>query len=175
MLEQINSEYPLLNTQRNENNNAITKTKKVLRMVKNERMGGMVPKWETITISDKQALEKNLEQIQSQKHEDSFEKILLSYQSTETTQIEKIKESHDEFGFGDLIDMINPLHHIPIVNHIYQGLTGDEIKPVGRIIGGALFGGAVGAASGLVNVIIEEETGKDVADNAIAVAFKYIS
>ena len=33
----------------------------------------------------------------------------------------------DGFGFADLIDIINPLHHIPVVNVIYRNLSGDAI------------------------------------------------
>ena len=37
-------------------------------------------------------------------------------------------------------------------------------------MGGAIFGGAVGAAGGLVSAVIEDATGKDVIGNAIALA-----
>lgn len=74
----------------------------------------------------------------------------------------------DGFGFGDILDVINPLQHIPVVSNIYRELTGDDIGPLPRIAGGALFGGVVGAAISLVNVIIENGTGKDVGGLAIA-------
>ncbi|HEY0900557.1 MAG TPA: hypothetical protein VGD95_00405, partial [Micavibrio sp.] len=74
----------------------------------------------------------------------------------------------DEFTFGDLVDIVNPLHHIPLVNVVYESITGDTIKPAGRIVGGAVFGGFVGAAAGIANVIVEEETGKDVSGNIVA-------
>lgn len=82
------------------------------------------------------------------------------------------KVDQEEFSFGDLIDIVNPLHHIPLVSTIYESVTGDTIKPSGRIIGGAVFGGFAGAASGIANVIIEEETGKDVAGNVVAFVTK---
>lgn len=76
--------------------------------------------------------------------------------------------SQDEpFSFGDLIDIINPLQHIPIVSHFYQKITGDTIRPSGQIIGGTLFGGPAGFAGSLVNVIAEHETGRDITGNAI--------
>lgn len=74
----------------------------------------------------------------------------------------------EDFTFGDLVDIVNPLHHIPLVNVLYESVTGDTIKPAGRIIGGAVFGGFVGAAAGIANVIVEEETGQDVAGNIVA-------
>ena len=64
--------------------------------------------------------------------------------------------------------IVNPLHHIPLVSAVYEGITGDTIKPTGRIVGGAIFGGLAGAAAGIANVIIEEETGKDMTGNVVA-------
>ncbi len=76
--------------------------------------------------------------------------------------------TEEEFGFYDLLDMINPLQHIPLISNIYREVTSDEIKPFSRIIGGAIFGGGLGAAGALANVIIEVETGGDIAQNAFA-------
>lgn len=67
-----------------------------------------------------------------------------------------------EFSFFDLLDMVNPLQHVPVLNMAYRAITGDEIKPISQIIGGAVYGGPVGAAGGLMNAVIREETGKDV-------------
>ena len=39
-----------------------------------------------------------------------------------------------EFTFDDLIDVINPLQHLPIVSTIYRAITGDEITPHARAI-----------------------------------------
>ncbi len=49
-------------------------------------------------------------------------------------------------GFGDLVDLVNPLQHIPVVGHLYRHFSGDSIQPVIKIAGGALFGGPLGAA-----------------------------
>ncbi len=59
------------------------------------------------------------------------------------------------FGFGDLIDMVNPLQHIPLVNLAYRAVTGDEIRPIGKIVGGALFGGPVGGMVGGAEVLAD--------------------
>ena len=32
-------------------------------------------------------------------------------------------------SFGDLLDVINPLHHIPVIGAIYRKLSGDDIAP----------------------------------------------
>ncbi len=99
----------------------------------------------------------------------SFDNVLSSYQpQSDIEPIEMVAspDNSDEFSFLDIIDMVNPLQHIPVVNYIYREITGDEIKPSSKIIGGGIFGGPLGAASGIVNAVIEQETGKDMIGNA---------
>lgn len=74
----------------------------------------------------------------------------------------------DGFTFGDLIDIINPLQHIPVVSTLYRNLTGDELAQGARIIGDALFGGPLGFIASLVNTAVEDETGKDIGDHMLA-------
>jgi len=74
----------------------------------------------------------------------------------------------DGFTFGDLIDLINPLHHIPGVATLYRELTGDQISPGTRLIGGSLFGGILRAVSPLINVVVEDSTGKDIGEHVVA-------
>ena len=62
----------------------------------------------------------------------------------------------DGLTFGDLIDIVNPLHHFPVVGNIYRKITGDVIAPAFRIAGGALFGGPLGAAFAAASVIMKE-------------------
>lgn len=76
-----------------------------------------------------------------------------------------------EGGFADLIDIINPLQHIPIVGNIYRAITGDTINPVGRILGGGLFGGPIGFLSGIGSTLVAEGTGKDVGEHLLASLF----
>ncbi|MFZ4762323.1 MAG: hypothetical protein ACOYK8_05885 [Alphaproteobacteria bacterium] len=72
------------------------------------------------------------------------------------------------FSFWDLLDVVNPLQHIPIVNEIYRSITGDTIKPAAEMAGGLVFGGIVGAAMAAVNVAVEQETGQSISGNVIA-------
>ncbi len=74
----------------------------------------------------------------------------------------------DGFGFDDLIDIINPLQHLPIISSLYRELTGDTIAKLPRILGGALFGGPIGAGVAVVNAAIAEESGKDIGGHVIA-------
>ena len=75
-----------------------------------------------------------------------------------------------DFSFGDLLDIFNPLQHIPIVGNIYRELTGDDIKGTARIVGGGLFGGPMGMISAAFNQIFEDATGRDMAETALAAA-----
>ncbi|MEP4884867.1 MAG: hypothetical protein ABJ215_00715, partial [Alphaproteobacteria bacterium] len=38
--------------------------------------------------------------------------------------------------FSTLLDIVNPLQHIPLVSSLYREITGDEISPSARIVGG---------------------------------------
>lgn len=131
--------------------------RKVLHMG-NERTAGSIPSYGT--------------QVKTNSYEDvhalSNDTIPLK-SATSTPETDKKENS---FKFSDFLDMINPLQHIPLVNLAYRAITHDDIKPISEIIGGAVFGGAVGAASGLVNTIIREETGKDIAGNLMSLVKK---
>ena len=67
-----------------------------------------------------------------------------------------------------LVDIVNPLQHLPVISTLYRSLTGDTINAPARVVGGALFGGPLGAAGALVNLIIEDATGHDIGDHALA-------
>ena len=74
----------------------------------------------------------------------------------------------DGFTFLDFIDIINPLQHIPLVSTLYRNLTDDTLDPGSKIAGGTLFGGPIGAAASLLDVAIDENTGKDIGEHAMA-------
>ncbi len=79
---------------------------------------------------------------------------------------------HDSgFGFDDLIDIVNPLQHVPIVSTAYRSVTGDRIGPVPRLLGGALFGGLIGFALGAANAVLQHITGKDAGEHVVAALF----
>lgn len=67
------------------------------------------------------------------------------------------------FSFGEFLDIINPLQHIPIVSSFYRNMTGDSISPVARIVGGAIFGGPLGGLTSIAAAAIEEHSGTDIA------------
>ena len=41
----------------------------------------------------------------------------------------------DELSFHDILDMINPLQHIPLISTMYRYITGDTPGNVARIVG----------------------------------------
>ncbi len=75
-------------------------------------------------------------------------------------------------GLGDflmtLFDIINPLEHLPVISTIYEHVTGHHMNPIARIAGDTLYGGPIGTAVGVANVISERKTGKDIGDNMLA-------
>ena len=80
---------------------------------------------------------------------------------------EQAKQS-GALAFGDILDSINPLQHIPVVSTIYRSATGDVISSAARIAGGGIFGGVLGVAGSVVNSIIEASTGKDAGEHILS-------
>jgi len=75
----------------------------------------------------------------------------------------------DEEGFfGHLLDVVNPLQHLPIIGTIYRAITGDKMGPVEKIAGDTLYGGMWGAISSIADVVFEGITGKSFEDTALA-------
>lgn len=75
------------------------------------------------------------------------------------------EKEYADVTFNDFVDIVNPLQHLPLVSSVYRHVTGDEIKPPARVMGGALYGGPIGAAASMANVIVEDQTGKDIGEN----------
>ncbi len=74
----------------------------------------------------------------------------------------------DGLTFGDLLDVLNPLQHLPVIGDLYRSVSGDEISAGARISGGTLYGGPLGFLGALANTVIEEATGKDISGNLLA-------
>ena len=74
----------------------------------------------------------------------------------------------DGFSFLDLIDVVNPLHHIPVVGPLYREITGDVIDLLPQITGSTLFFGPIGAGLAAVDVVLKETTGSDTGDHILA-------
>jgi hypothetical protein len=77
--------------------------------------------------------------------------------------------ANGEASFGDFLDTINPLEHLPIISTVYNWIVGKhDIGDLPRIAGDALYGGPWGALSGLFNSLLKEETGKDIGEQVVA-------
>lgn len=140
--------------------------KAVFRMTGSDRMAGSVPAWVRPSSAQEETLSA-LGAASNPRFSDEL-KNTLSYRAPD--QIAPGNINDEPFGFGDLVDIVNPLQHIPLVNHLYRKLTGDQIRPSSSIIGGAVFGGVAGAAGSLANVIIKEESGRDMTEHALHLA-----
>ena len=78
--------------------------------------------------------------------------------------------STDESGltFDDLVDIVNPLQHLPVVSTLYRAITGDQIKTFPKIAGDTLYGGVMGFAGSMADTIFEKITGKSFGDTVLA-------
>ncbi len=80
----------------------------------------------------------------------------------------KIDLAEGDGFLATLLDVINPLQHMPVVGSLYREITGDEISQAASIAGGALFGGPIGLASATANAIFEQASGNDLMGHAVA-------
>ena len=137
------------------------------KMKSHDRMAGSFPVWEKASTA-KQQTEQRLANAINGTQTDTDSSYKLSLTSENQT---KPAANETPFGFGDLFDMVNPLHHIPVLGSIYRNFSGDTIRGPGQVIGGALYGGPLGAASSMINMLVEHDTGKDITNHALNYAF----
>ncbi len=76
----------------------------------------------------------------------------------------------DGLTFFDLVDAVNPLHHLPVVGFAYRAITDDDLAPAPRVAGGALYGGPIGAAVSAAQVALEAMTGDDLGGHVMTAA-----
>src|SRR5471030_3214362 len=73
-----------------------------------------------------------------------------------------------DFSFHDLLSIINPLQHLPVIGTLYRAVTGDSIGTPEKIAGDTLYGGLWGAVASIADAAFEKITGKDVGDTVLA-------
>jgi hypothetical protein len=71
-------------------------------------------------------------------------------------------------SFDDVLDVVNPLQHLPIVGTVYRALTHDQIKTPEKIAGDTLYGGVMGLASSVADLAFEKATGHNFGDTVLA-------
>lgn len=74
-----------------------------------------------------------------------------------------------ELTFADVLDILNPLQHIPGISSVYRALTGDEIAPGPQLAGDLLYGGPAALLSAGARALFEEASGVK-ADSLVASA-----
>lgn len=70
--------------------------------------------------------------------------------------------------WDDVLDVVNPLQHLPVVSTIYRAVTGDKIGDLEKVAGDTLYGGPLGLVSSLADLAFEKITGKDFGDTVMA-------
>lgn len=75
-----------------------------------------------------------------------------------------------ETAFDDLLDIVNPLQHLPVVGTLYRAITDDRIGTVAKVAGDALYGGLWGAVGAVADSAFEAVTGKDFGSTLLALA-----
>jgi len=70
--------------------------------------------------------------------------------------------------FDELLDIVNPLQHLPLIGTAYRALTGDKLDGFAKVAGDALYGGVWGAASAAADVAFEAVTGKSAEQTVLA-------
>lgn len=90
--------------------------------------------------------------------------------TTDVAQVNAKPESGEkkESFFQHILDVINPLQHLPIIGTIYRAATGERLDPVEKIAGDAIYGGLWGAVTAVADVAFEAITGKSVEDTVMA-------
>jgi hypothetical protein len=77
------------------------------------------------------------------------------------------------FSFGDILDAVNPLQHIPIVSNLFRAATGSQISSGSQIVGDTIFGALLpgGAIAGLISsaadVAVKQVSGSDIAQHVV--------
>jgi hypothetical protein len=72
-----------------------------------------------------------------------------------------------QLGFKDVLDLVNPLQHLPVISELYQSATGDNtMKPAIKTVGDTIYGGPIGAVSSVIDNIMTAAGGKDMVTTA---------
>jgi hypothetical protein len=79
------------------------------------------------------------------------------FQGATSNNTQEVFWGSNGLGFDDVLDAINPLNHLPLVSNFFDASSTEEgTSPGSRIVGGALFGGAVGLLSSFVMSTLQQ-------------------
>jgi hypothetical protein len=85
-----------------------------------------------------------------------------------STGSQSASSSEWDFSFRNLLDIINPLEHLPVISLVYRAITGAHPGTPEKIAGDALYGGVWGLVSGVADAAFEAVTGEDLGDTVLA-------
>jgi len=77
-------------------------------------------------------------------------------------------DGDDFFSFDTLLDIVNPLQHLPVVGTLYRAITGDKMNVGAKLAGDGLYGGPMGLLGSVADTLFEKITGKNVGDTVLA-------
>jgi hypothetical protein len=96
-------------------------------------------------------------------------------QATALTPNAAPSNSGSGVSFGDVLDAINPLQHIPVLSNLYRAATGSQISSGSQIAGDTIYGavfGVVSAATSFVgsvaDVATKSATGESIGQHVVA-------
>jgi len=95
----------------------------------------------------------------------AFEALRAARRENEGAQAES------KLTFGDLLDTLNPLHHLPVIGEVYRNLTGDDISPHARMAGATLYGGPIGLVATVASLAISGDEKQGLGDKLFAGIF----
>lgn len=84
-----------------------------------------------------------------------------------TTTASTATKPEEKSFWQDVLDVVNPLQHLPVVGTVYRAITGDKMGDVEKVAGDTLYGGPLGLVSSLADVAFEKITGKSFEDTAM--------
>jgi len=73
-----------------------------------------------------------------------------------------------ELTFDDVLDLVNPLQHLPVISTIYRAITGDKIKPAMQIMGDLGYGGPSGFVLSCFQVLFNQISGDDIGGHILS-------
>ncbi|HEY1711013.1 MAG TPA: hypothetical protein VGG10_22300 [Rhizomicrobium sp.] len=92
----------------------------------------------------------------------------VSAGSVATAPTAASQDGRPDFTFHDLLSIVNPLQHLPVIGTLYRKLTGDKIGIPEKIMGDTLYGGVSGFVSSVADAVFEKVTGKNFGDTVLA-------
>jgi hypothetical protein len=87
--------------------------------------------------------------------------------ATPTATASTATKPEEKSFWQDVLDVVNPLQHLPVVGTVYRAITGDKMGDVEKVAGDTLYGGPLGLVSSLADVAFEKITGKSFEDTAM--------